>query len=190
MESVLMVSSSEKGEAMLLELLKSASYTQIDIARNGGEARRFISQHTPHELVIINAPLSDEFGHDLAIMMTESSDAGVIMLVKTDYADEVSHRVENAGVFVVPKPLSRPFFFQALKLVSASRKRIQNLQTENIKLQTKIEEIRLVNRAKYVLMQYLNLTEPQAHRYIEKQAMDMRRTRQEIAESILETYES
>ena len=64
------------------------------------------------------------------------------------------------------------------------------LQRENVKLQQKIEEIRLVDRAKCCLIQYLNMTEAQAHRHIEKQAMDTRRTRREVAEGILQTYES
>ncbi len=190
MESVLVVSSSEKGEAMLRELLKNAAFSQIDLAKNGNEARRLMSQQRHDELVIINTPLSDELGHELAMTLAESSDAGIMMLVKGEYADEIAHKVEDYGVFVVPKPLSRNFFCQALKLVAASRKRLVRLQSENIKLQTKIEEIRMVNRAKYALMQYLHMTEPQAHRYIEKQAMDLRKNRQEIAERILETYES
>lgn len=63
------------------------------------------------------------------------------------------------------------------------------LKSENQRLQKQIEEIRLVNRAKCVLIQYLSMTEPQAHRYIEKQAMDLRTPRREIAERILKTYE-
>ena len=59
-----------------------------------------------------------------------------------------------------------------------------------MKLQKKIEEIRLVDRAKCVLIQYLNMTEAEAHRYIEKQAMDMRKTKKTIAENILNTYDS
>ena len=73
--------------------------------------------------------------------------------------------------------------------MSAARNRIVGLQSENVRLQSKIEEIRLVDRAKCALIQYLNMTEPQAHRYIEKQAMDMRTTRREIAQNILKTYE-
>ena len=46
-----------------------------------------------------------------------------------------------------------------------------------------------MDRAKCVLIQYLNMTETQAHRYIEKQAMDLRTTRRQIAEGILKTYE-
>ena len=64
------------------------------------------------------------------------------------------------------------------------------LQKEHGRLQQKIEEMRLVDRAKCTLVQYLGLTEPQAHRYLEKQAMDMRMTRREVAEEILRTYET
>ena len=105
MESVLVVSSSEKGEAMLRELLKNAAFSQIDLAKNGNEARRLMSQQRHDELVIINTPLSDELGHELAMTLAESSDAGIMMLVKGEYADEIAHKVEDYGVFVVPKPL-------------------------------------------------------------------------------------
>ena len=61
---------------------------------------------------------------------------------------------------------------------------------EEVPLQQKVEEIRLVDRAKCALIQYLNMTEAQAHRHIEKQAMDLRVSRAKIAQSILNTYES
>ena len=188
MESVFIISSSEKGISLLSELLKSCAQAAVTIAKSGGEARRIIAE-SDFDLVIINAPLSDEFGADLASMISEASVAGVILIVKNEIADEVSARVEAEGIFVLPKPVSRPFFYQAFRLVEASRRRILGLKQENVKLQTKIEEIRLIDRAKCVLIQYLNMTEPAAHRYIEKQAMDMRSTRKEIAENILKTYE-
>ena len=86
--------------------------------------------------------------------------------------------------------MGRQLFFQTVKLIHASRKRVLGLQKENGRLQQKIEEMRLVDRAKCTLVQYLGLTEPQAHRYLEKQAMDMRMTRREVAEEILRTYET
>nr|WP_283242870.1 ANTAR domain-containing protein [Fumia xinanensis] len=81
-------------------------------------------------------------------------------------------------------------FYQAIKLISASRRRILGLKNENVRLQKKIEEIRLVDRAKCALIEYLGMTEAQAHRHIEKQAMDLRMTRREVAQGILQTYES
>ena len=52
-----------------------------------------------------------------------------------------------------------------------------------------LDEMRLINRAKRILMLYLNMSEPSAHRYIEKRARDMRVTKTEIAKNILKTYE-
>ena len=53
-----------------------------------------------------------------------------------------------------------------------------------------MEEIRLVNHAKWILIQNLKMTEQEAHKLIEKQAMDTRRTKREIAEGLIRTYDS
>lgn len=189
MDSVLIISGTDKGREMLTELCRSFTFSHITAASSGNEARRlFISG--AYDLVLINAPLPDEFGHELALAAVENSCAGVILLVKNELADEVSAKVEDDGVFVIPKPISRSLFYQSIKLVSASHKRLMGLKKQTMQLETKIEEIRLIDRAKCTLIQYLSMTEPQAHRYIEKQAMDMRLPKVKIAESILNTYES
>ena len=188
MDSVLVVSSSDKGKDFLSEFLRAHDFSEITTVKSGGEARRLLNQKD-FELVVINAPLRDESGEELSLMVTDISMAGVILIVKSEMADDVSAKVEDYGVFVLPKPLSRQMFFQALKLMATARRRLLGLQHENVKLQQKIEDIRLVDRAKCVLIQYLNLTESQAHRYIEKQAMDRRLNKRDVAKSILNTYE-
>ena len=57
-------------------------------------------------------------------------------------------------------------------------------------LEQKIEDIRIIDRAKCILISHLSMSEPEAHRYIEKQAMDMRLTRRKVAEQILKIYEN
>ena len=57
------------------------------------------------------------------------------------------------------------------------------------KVEQRIEDIRIVNRAKCLLIQYTRLTEEEAHRFIEKQAMDRRLTKREIAEEILRQHD-
>ena len=188
MVSALLVSSSEKGREMLRELMRGVPEISPAVAASGAEARRLAAE-VDYDLVVINAPLSDEFGHDLAVNVASQSAAGVVILVKNERADEVAARVETAGVFVIPKPVSRPFFFQAMRLVDVSHRRMLGLQRENRRLRTSIEEIRLIDRAKCALIQCLLMTEPQAHRYIEKQAMDLRCPKRQIAENILKTYE-
>lgn len=188
MDSVLICSSTDKGIDFLAELLRVDNFAEIITVKSGGEARSLLNQKD-FELVVINAPLRDESGEELSLRVTEISMAGVILIVKSEIADEVSSKVEDYGVFVLPKPMNRSIFFQTLKLMAAARRRLLGLKNENLQLKKKIEDIRLVDRAKCILIQYLNLTESQAHRYIEKQAMDRRISKREVAEGILSTYE-
>ena len=62
------------------------------------------------------------------------------------------------------------------------------MEKKNASVEEKIEEIRIVNRAKCLLIEQLKMTESDAHRYIEKQAMDRCVTRRVIAENIILTY--
>lgn len=188
MDSVLIVASSEKSRSFLVDFVRADNLSQIIEAKSGNGARRMIGQ-MDFDLVVVNTPLSDEFGDELALLAAQETMAGVVLIVKAEMADDISAKVENDGALVVSKPLNRQLFYQALRLAAASRRRMLGLKKENVKLQKKIEEIRLVDRAKCALIQYLNMTEAQAHRYIEKQAMDLRTTRGEIANGILHTYE-
>ena len=75
-------------------------------------------------------------------------------------------------------------------LFRSAQRRVRGLKKENAKLQNKIVTIKKIDRAKCALIQYLNMSEEQAHKYIERQAMDRQVTREKIAESILKMYES
>ena len=86
-------------------------------------------------------------------------------------------------------PVSKALFLQAVKLSMAAQRRMRGLQHENDRLQQKIQEIRLVDRAKCLLIEHENMAEGQAHRYIEKQAMDQRKTRGEVARDVLRRYD-
>ena len=188
MEKVLLVSGSEKGRSLLSPPLQEAGFG-VYVAEDGAQARQLLELNR-FALILLNMPLADESSTALAIWAAEHTDAGVILLAPEECADAMSEALDDYGVFVVEKPVSRKLFHQVLKLSLVARKRLLGLNHQNAKLQGKIEEMKLVDRAKCVLIQYLNMTEPQAHRYIEKQAMDMRMTRREIAEGILKTYEN
>jgi len=188
MDSALIISYSAKSAAYLAEILREASVTDITTISNAGEARRLLIEKD-FDLSIVNAPLPDEFGESLARNIAEKETSQVILIVKAELFDEVSDRVEEYGVITIAKPISKAFFWNALKLASATHKKVKAIQNENKKLIQKIEDIRIVDRAKCILISHLSMTEPEAHRYIEKQAMDMRMTRRKVAEEILKIYE-
>jgi response regulator NasT len=188
MERALIVSAGEKTVQRLSELVSSRPPISVLAAADGSSARRMVSENDV-AVVIINAPLPDENAIRLATDIVEHSAVGLLLLVKSSLADAVSSRVEPYGVFVVEKPIQRTFFMRALSLAHASAGRLRGNRLETVRLQDKISELQLVNRAKCALIQYLRLTEAQAHRYIEKQAMDCRITKREVALGILHTYE-
>lgn len=185
--SVLVVSGTDKGADFIRDMLDPADYFPVTVAESAWEARGLLAD-TAFDYIIINAPLPDEFGYELARSASEDSSAGVILIVKSEFFDETCYRVEEHGVFTLAKPLTRQLFTQALRLLSAARSRLCRVENENRRLQVKLEETRTVDRAKWALIEYLKMDEKQAYKYIEKQAMDMRTTKLVIAENIIKTY--
>jgi len=189
MESALVVSYTEKSIAFFNEMLNAASCDHIVALQSCGEARRLLLERD-FDLIIINAPLRDESGERLSRHIATKGIAQVILVVAGEYFDAVSAICENDGVLTIAKPINKAVLWSALKLAQAAHSRLARMQTENSKLKQKIEDIRIVDRAKCILISHLNMSEQEAHRYIEKQAMDMRLMKRVIAEGILKTYEN
>ena len=95
----------------------------------------------------------------------------------------------EAGVLLVDKPVIPQVFQQSVQLAAATHNRLMTLNRENEQLLRKLDEIRLVDRAKCLLIEHERLTEAEAHRTIEKQAMDQRLPRARVAQLILDRYE-
>lgn len=189
MDSALIVSYFEKNNQDLCRILAEASVTDITVSSTAAEARRMLIDRD-FDLVIVNTPLPDEFGESLARHIAEKRISEVILLVKAELFDEISYRVEEYGIITIAKPIGKTILWNALKIALATHRRIKLIQNENKKLVQKIEDIRVVDRAKCILISQLSFTEPEAHRYIEKQAMDLRMTKRKVAEEILKMYES
>ena len=73
--------------------------------------------------------------------------------------------------------------------MSSARERLRKSEKKALSIEEKMEEIRLANRAKWLLIDELKMSEPDTHRYIEKQAMDRCVSKREVAEEIIKTYE-
>ena len=118
--------------------------------------------------------------------VVEKTDAGVILLAKTGTAEQIADKLQDFGVLVLAKPFTGAQFRQAVQIAASSYKRLAVLRTENAKLLDKIAQLRLVDRAKCYLIEKKGYTETDAHRLIEKRAMDTRMSRGEVAQEILD----
>lgn len=185
--SVLVVSASESFNNATLELLSPSDYQPVCFTSNVSEAKRSLAERS-FDFVIINSPLPDENGTRFAIDCCRSMTTAVLLLARAEVHADVYSKVFCHGVFTLQKPTSKAMMMQALSWLASARERLRKLEKKTLSVEERMEEIRIVNRAKILLVSELHMTEPEAHRYIEKQAMDTCVSKREIAEEIIKNY--
>lgn len=186
--SVLIVSGSEKGLDFIGKVLPMELFYPTVSLTNSSEAKRLLVEQD-FDIVIINTPLKDEMGVQLAIEIAERNSTSIMMICKADSFDQIAYRVEDYGVFCIPKPLSKERLLQTMRLMTATCVRLERAKREKDSMKSKLDEIRIVNRAKWALIENEDMSEADAHRYIEKQAMDKCLPKRIVAEEIIKTYE-
>jgi len=172
---------------IISDVLSAASINNIDSVASAGEARRILLERD-FDIIIIDAPLSDESGEDLARFISSKGLSQVILAVNSEHFIAISSICHNDGILTISKPIDRDNFWSALSLAKSVSGKLKKMHDENVKLKQKIDDIRVIDRAKCMLISYLSLSEQESHRFIEKQAMDLRSTKRAIAEEILKTY--
>lgn len=185
--SMLVVSAAENFNSVLKTLLPENKFSPVQIVTSVNAAKRAVAERD-YDFILINSPLPDEQGTRFAIDTCASTSTVVLILVKTEIHGDVYDKVAEHGVFTLPKPTSKASLAQALSWMGSARERLRKTEKKTLSIEEKMKEIRLVNHAKWLLISEIKMSEPDAHRYIEKQAMDRCVSRGEIAEEIIKTY--
>ena len=180
--SVLLVSKDEKIISQIQAFLAPPLF-ELSVTGDFNEARRLSDERTFN---IIIADSGDGYDTDFAIHVSDSYST-VLLLVPSEHFDEISYRVEGYGILTIIKPFEPFYFYNMIKVAIAVRYKVQVLSSQTIKLKTRMEDIRQINRAKLLLMQERHMTEQEAHRYLEKEAMDKGLKRIAIAENVIKT---
>ena len=202
MESALIITSTEKSFEAIAELLHAHSKGAASPLRSpeqgliyetlhvfsGSEGRRVLMERD-FDIVFISAPLPDENGEILARQIAASEVSQVILAVKSEIYDAVSSVCEKEGIFTISKPVNRDILRQVLSLAKTMHTRLSFVKSENESLKQKIDYIRIIDRAKSILISSTRMSEHEAHRYIEKRAMDTRSSKREVSEGIIHDYE-
>ena len=185
--SVLLVSASENFNTSLKKYLPDSRYNPVIVAKDVAKAKRLLLERG-FDIVIINVPLPDDFGVNLSLDICEKTGTGVMLFVKSYFYSDICEKVSPYGALVLQKPTNGETVKQSMLMLCGMRERIRRMEEKTASFEEKMEEIRLVNRAKWLLIEELKMTEAEAHRYIEKHAMDRCVTRRKIAENIISTY--
>lgn len=186
--SVLLVSSAPKITAALQGMLPSSHYEPVTVATSASAARKMLIENE-YDIIVVNSPLSDEFGTRFTLEVREHKSSEVLLITSADQYDETFNRVMENGIVVVSRPMSAPMFKQSLRTLCTMCERMRSMQKKQTSIEEKMAEIRVVNHAKWLLIEYLSMSESDAQHYIEKQAMNSRISKKKLAEEIIKAYE-
>lgn len=181
--SVLVVSRDSKIISQISAFLVAPLF-ELTTTSDFNEARRLATERSFN---IIIADSGDGYDTDFTINLADSYST-ILLLVPNEHFDEISYRVEGYGILTITKPFEPFYLYNMMKIAIAVQYKVQVLSSQTTKLKVKMEEIKQVNRAKMLLMQNMNMSEQEAHRYIEKEAMDRGMKKTAISEEIIKTY--
>lgn len=185
----LLVTNSDKNFSQLAEVVRSCGDYNIVRASSGAAARRAFSERD-FDLAIIEQ-VKDDRGKNVARSLIETScSAGVILIEDSFVYEQVAAELESLGIIVIPRPVHRALLITAIRFMHANSVRICKLKNQNNLLVREMEDLKFINKAKYALMESLGYRENQAHKYIEKRAMDERKTKKAVALEVLKTYDA
>lgn len=185
--SVLIVSDTEKFTSSLSSLLPENTFDPVVRVSDAAMAKRAMLERE-FDVVLINGTRADDRAAKLAIDVCSERNSVALLFVRRELYAEIYAKVTDFGVLTLPLPSSPQMVTQALDWVRATRERMRKYKKTAYTVQQKMEEIRAVNRAKWLLIDVLKMTESDAHRYIEKQAMDRCVSKLEVAKGIINTY--
>ena len=166
----------------LVEMLQEAGYEVIAQATNGEEAIALALEHQPDLAILdVKMPVLDGISAAEKIIAT----APVLMLTAFSQR-ELIDRARDAGVMAyVVKPFTIGDLVPAIEIAISRHTQMQSLAVEVADLHERLETRKIVDRAKGILMQALNLAEPEAFSWIQRAAMDRRLTMKEVAEAVI-----
>ena len=186
MEKVLVISSSKSASEALVNFIRDSFRCTPKLVESAYQAKVYLDAEPSVELAVINSPLLDESGFELAEYIIEKTAANCIFMIKEEHVEKVSERAEKCGIIIVAKPFSRNILYQLVKTLDIAVTRSLKLYSDNLRLEEKIREIQTVDKAKFMLMEFKGMTEAEAHAYLEQYAMNKRKKKSLAALAIID----
>ena len=181
--SILIVSDSER---FLTIVKKSLSgFITIDIRKSASAARRAVLERY-YNLVVLDTPLPDELGDGLAIDIAEKQNTGVLVVTPQELLEDFMEQLTDTGILVLSKSMPIEYTDKAIRYLVSIQDRMLELEKKTHRVEEKLEEQRLLCKAKILLAKEKGMTEDEAHRYIGRMAMNNGVSRKKIAEELLE----
>lgn len=169
----------------LVELLTDEGYDVVGQAGDG-EAALALARELEPDLVVMDVKMPKMDGITAAELIAEDRIAPVVMLTAFSQRDLVEKAREAGAMAYVVKPFDASDVVPAIEIAIGRFAEIRAVEDEVADLEERLESRKAVDQAKGLLMQSLGLTEPEAFRWIQKTAMDLRKSMREVAQGVID----
>ena len=174
---------------VLVELLEEHGYEIVGQASDGEEAVRLANELEP-DLIVMDVKMPKMDGITAADKIAEDRICAVVMLTAFSQRDLIKRAKEAGAMAYVVKPFDASDVIPAIEIAMARFAEIRGVEDEVMDLEERLESRKIVDQAKGILQTSLDLTEPEAFRWIQKTAMDLRKSMREVAQGVIDHAES
>ncbi len=172
----------------LVEMLTEAGYEIVGQAGDGQKAIELAEEHKP-DLVIMDVKMPILDGISAAEKIASARISPVVILTAFSQKDLVEKARDAGAMAYLTKPFSIEDLIPTIELAVSRFQEIKQLDSEIVDLKEQLLVRKVVEKAKGLLMTKLNLTEPEAFKWMQKTAMDKRRSMLEVGSLVIDQYE-
>ena len=168
----------------IVEILKDQGFDVVAETDNGKTAVELAQKHRP-DLVLMDVKMPIMDGITAAEEITREQIAPVVLLTAFSQKELVDRAVDAGAIAYVVKPFTPNDLIPAIEVAMSRYEQIRALEKEVGTIRDQFETRKLVDRAKSLLITKMNLTEPEAFRWIQKTSMDRRLSMREVSDTII-----
>jgi response regulator NasT len=169
----------------LAEMLEEEGYDVVGQAGDGERAVALAEELRP-DLVVLDVKMPRLDGISAAQRIAEQRIAPVVILTAFSQRELVERARDAGAMAYLVKPFTKADLVPAVEMAVSRFAELQLLEAEVADLSERLETRKAVDRAKGVLQQRLELSEPDAFRWIQKTAMDLRLSMRQVADGVIE----
>jgi two-component system, response regulator PdtaR len=171
----------------IVATLNESGYEVVGEAADGEEAVRLATELSP-DLIVMDIKMPKLDGISAAEKIAELK-IPVVLLTAFSQSDLVKRAAEAGAMAYVTKPFKPTDLLPALQIALSRHEEITALESEIADITERLETRKLMDRAKSALQTKMNLTEPEAFRWIQKASMDRRLSMAQVAKTVIEQLE-
>lgn len=187
--SLLLVTASQETAAQFARLLPADRFAPEFSVCSPVEAE-YVLAGSSFDVAVIDDTVPYETAPDITAAASRHGIRHVLLLTAPERFERAAGFAQQYGYMALPTPVDPALLRQSLGMMAASSERIRELEEHAQNLQEKMDELKAVDRAKLILVQQFKMSEAEAHRFIERNAMDRCVKRRVIAENIIRTYQN